>query len=144
MSSMNDTGMSALSVNNGFQSLKYNNMHMLHPAEQTKVGLAYLYSKSLSLLVASTSAVTTEIGTYTKEDTGMMFQRSIYWLFSLYWRSRNSCNAEKAAGTPTSYMMRSAQANLEWSAKPVTLVQASCLLPNNLRLENLDGMPKLI
>ncbi|CAD6592077.1 MAG: hypothetical protein ASARMPRED_005971 [Alectoria sarmentosa] len=37
MSPTNDTGMSAPSVKNGFQSLKYNNMHMLHPAEQTKV-----------------------------------------------------------------------------------------------------------
>ena len=37
ISSQNGTGMKAPSVNNGFQSLKYNNMHMLHPAEQTKV-----------------------------------------------------------------------------------------------------------
>ena len=29
--------MSAPSVKNGFQSLKYNNIHMLHPAEQIKV-----------------------------------------------------------------------------------------------------------
>ena len=31
MSLTNDTGMSAFAVNNGFQLLKYNNMHMLHP-----------------------------------------------------------------------------------------------------------------
>ncbi len=42
MSPTNGTGMSAPSVNNGFQSLKYNNMHMLHPAEQTKVRVGTL------------------------------------------------------------------------------------------------------
>ena len=38
----NGTGMSAPSVKNGFQSLKYNNMHILHPAEQTKVRVGTL------------------------------------------------------------------------------------------------------
>ena len=42
MSSTNGTGMTAPSVNNGFQALKYNNMHMLHPAEQTKVHVGIL------------------------------------------------------------------------------------------------------
>ena len=42
MSPTNGTGMSAPSVKNGFQSLKYNNMHMLHPAEQTKVRVGTL------------------------------------------------------------------------------------------------------
>ncbi len=42
MSSTNGTGMSAPSVENGFQSLKYNNMHMLHPAEQTRVRVGTL------------------------------------------------------------------------------------------------------
>ncbi len=42
MSPTNGTGMSAPSVNNAFQSLKYNNMHMLHPAEQTKVRVGTL------------------------------------------------------------------------------------------------------
>ena len=42
MSSRNGTGISAPSVNNGSQSLKYNNMHMLHPAEQTKVSVGTL------------------------------------------------------------------------------------------------------
>ena len=42
MSPTNGTGMSAPSVKNGFQSLKYNNMHMLHPAEQTKVWVSLL------------------------------------------------------------------------------------------------------
>ena len=42
MSSTNGTGMTAPSVNNGFQSLKYNNMHMLHPAEQTRVQVGTL------------------------------------------------------------------------------------------------------
>ena len=37
MSSQNGTGMSAPSVNDRFQSLKHNDMHMLHPAEQTKL-----------------------------------------------------------------------------------------------------------
>lgn len=42
MSPTNGTGMSAPSVENGFQSLKYNNMHMLHPAEQTKIRVGTL------------------------------------------------------------------------------------------------------
>ena len=43
MSATNGTGMKAPStVKNGFQSLKYNNMHMLHPAEQTKVRVGTL------------------------------------------------------------------------------------------------------
>ena len=42
MSSTNGTGMSAPSVKHGFQSLKSNNMHMLHPAEQTKVRVGTL------------------------------------------------------------------------------------------------------
>ncbi len=42
MSSTDGTGMSAPSVKNGFQSLKYNNMHMLHPAEQTKIHVGTL------------------------------------------------------------------------------------------------------
>ena len=33
----NDIEISALSIKNGFQSLKYNNMYMLHPAEQIKI-----------------------------------------------------------------------------------------------------------
>ena len=37
MSPTNGTGMSAPSVNNGNQMLRYNNMHMLHPLDQTKV-----------------------------------------------------------------------------------------------------------
>ncbi len=35
--SRNGTGMGAPSVKNGYQMLKYNNMYMLHPAEQTKI-----------------------------------------------------------------------------------------------------------
>ncbi|KAI9748690.1 MAG: hypothetical protein M1835_001735, partial [Candelina submexicana] len=31
------TGMKAPSVKNGYQFLRHNNMHMLHPAEETKV-----------------------------------------------------------------------------------------------------------
>ena len=42
MSSTNGTGMTAPSVNNGNQLLRYNNMHMLHPLEQTKVGVGTL------------------------------------------------------------------------------------------------------
>ena len=42
ISSTNGTGMSAPSVKNGFQSLKYNDMHMLHPAEQTKIHVCTL------------------------------------------------------------------------------------------------------
>lgn len=42
MSSTNGTVMTAPSVNNGNQLLRYNNMHMLHPAEQTKVGVGIL------------------------------------------------------------------------------------------------------
>ena len=42
MSPTNGTGMSAPSVQNRFQSLKYNNMHILHPAEQTKVRVGTL------------------------------------------------------------------------------------------------------
>ena len=42
MSATNGTGMKAPSVKNGSQSLKYNNMHMLHPAEQTKVRVGTL------------------------------------------------------------------------------------------------------
>ena len=45
MSSTNGNGMTAPSVNNGYQLLEYN-MHMLHPAEQTRSMLAHLYSKS--------------------------------------------------------------------------------------------------
>ena len=37
MSSTNDTEMSAPSINNEFQSLKYNNMYMLHSIEQIKI-----------------------------------------------------------------------------------------------------------
>lgn len=42
MSLTNGTGIMAPSVNNGFQSLKYNDRHMLHPAEQTKVHVGAL------------------------------------------------------------------------------------------------------
>ena len=42
MSPTNGTRISAPSVKNGFQSLKYNNMHMLHPAEQTKIHVGTL------------------------------------------------------------------------------------------------------
>ena len=41
MSSTNGNGMTAPSVNNGYQLLEYN-MHMLHPAEQTKVHVGTL------------------------------------------------------------------------------------------------------
>ncbi len=42
MSSTNGTGITAPSVNNGYQLLERNNMHMLHPAEQTKVHVGKL------------------------------------------------------------------------------------------------------
>ena len=42
MSSTNGTGMTAPSVNNGNQLLRYNDMHILHPLERTKVGVGTL------------------------------------------------------------------------------------------------------
>ena len=42
ISSQNGTGMSAPSVNDGNQLLRYNDMHMLHPLEQTKVTVGRL------------------------------------------------------------------------------------------------------
>ena len=42
MSPTNGTRMSAPSVKNDFQLLKYNNMHVLHPAEQTKIHVGTL------------------------------------------------------------------------------------------------------
>ena len=42
MSSTNGIGMTAPSINNGYQLLEYNNIHMLHPAEQTKVRVGTL------------------------------------------------------------------------------------------------------
>ncbi len=42
MSPTNGTRMSTPSVKNGFQLLKYNNMHMLHPVEQTKIHVGIL------------------------------------------------------------------------------------------------------
>ena len=42
MLSTNGTRMNAPSVKNGFQSLKYNKMHMVHQAEQTKIHVGTL------------------------------------------------------------------------------------------------------
>ena len=42
MSSTNGTGMTTPSVNNGYLLLNHNNMHMLHPLEQTKVHVGNL------------------------------------------------------------------------------------------------------